>query len=254
MRRSGMRALSWLGLALMAASFILLLRQPGFVLRQETTAASAPRHDIFSTVVIDAGHGGQDPGATSATLVEKDVTLDLAHRLEHLLHEKNIRTELTRAGDVYVSLADRAAITNRAQGAIFVSIHCNEGSRSGASGVETYFAGRQPSVRPSLASWLPFLAKVAREEPNEKSQSLAGFIQEKCVSRLQATNRGTKSEQFYVLENVRSPAALVETGFLTNKEDAVHLNDPAYRERLAAAIADGILSYRGALHGADRDE
>jgi N-acetylmuramoyl-L-alanine amidase len=91
------------------------------------------------------------------------------------------------------------------------------------------------------------LQRTSSEPPNVESQSLATFIQESLVVHTQATNRGTRPQQFYVIANVRSPAVLVEGGFLTNKEDAAKLANPDYREQMAAAIAQGILQYRDTL-------
>jgi len=112
------------------------------------------------------------------------------------------------------------------------------------SGIETYFAAQQATGIPVIASWLPFLQKVANPRPNLESQSLAQFIQQQLVARTQAVNRGTKAQQFYVLANVRHPAVLVEGGFLTGKNDIGKLADANYRELLAMGITDGILEYR----------
>ena len=152
---------------------------------------------------------------------------------------------MTRIGDAYVSLADRSALANRVEAAVFVSIHFNDGSRPVASGVETYFAAHQIRSGPAIATWL--LQRISSEESNVESQSLAGFIQQELVTRTQAPNRGIKAEQFYVLANVRHPAVLVEAGFLTNKEDVTKLADANYREQVAIAISNGILAYREML-------
>jgi N-acetylmuramoyl-L-alanine amidase len=154
---------------------------------------------------------------------------------------------MTRNGDNYVSLADRAALGNRAQDCIFVSIHFNEGNKNTSAGVETYYAEHQMPAIPQLASWLPFLQRASLETPDIESQSLAEFIQEALVARTQAVNRGTKAEQFFVITNVRHPAVLVEGGFLTNNEDIAKLASEDYREQMAAGIAEGILHYRDVI-------
>src|SRR6266513_1762815 len=97
-----------------------------------------------------------------------------------------------------------------------------------------------------LASWFPFLWRPLSDSPNPESQNLAGFIQEALVARTRAIDRGTQARQFFVIANVTSPAALVEGGFLTNKEDISKLGSEDYRDQIAAAIADGILRYRDA--------
>jgi N-acetylmuramoyl-L-alanine amidase len=243
--RSAAGVISWLGLALITASFVVLIvnsRSP-----TQPVITHARKLQPVSVVVLDPGHGGQDSGAISGNVLEKDLTLDVAQRVERLLTVQGVATVMTRVGDAYVSLADRSAMTNRLDAAIFVSIHFNDGVRPVASGVETYFAARQTSGGPQIATWLPFLQRVSSEQPNIESQSLAGFIQQELVGRTQATNRGTKAEQFYVLSNVRHPAVLVEGGFLTNKSDIARLNDSSYREQLAIGISNGILAYREAV-------
>jgi N-acetylmuramoyl-L-alanine amidase len=195
-------------------------------------------------VVLDPGHGGQDSGAMCGGILEKDLTLDVAQRIDRLLQAQGTTTLMTRNGDNYVSLADRAALGNRAEDCIFVSIHFNEGNKNTSAGVETYYAERQMPGIPQLASWLPFLRSASLETSDIESQSLAEFIQEALVTRTQAVNRGTKAERFFVIANVRHPAVLVEGGFLTNKEDIAKLASGDYREQMAAGIAEGILHYR----------
>jgi N-acetylmuramoyl-L-alanine amidase len=178
--------------------------------------------------------------------MEKDLTLDVARRIDRLLDSEGIATLMTRLGDTYVSLADRAAFANRVRNCIFVSIHFNEDNKPVATGVETYYASRQLATASPLASWLPFLWKPLSGSPNPESQSLARFIQEALVARTRAVDRGTQSRQFFVIANVTSPAVLIEGGFLTNKEDISKLASNEYRDQIAAAVADGILHYRDA--------
>ena len=180
-------------------------------------------------------------------VLEKDLTLDVAHRVDRLLEAEGIATVMTRLGDTYVSLAERAAFANRVSDCIFISIHFNEDNQPVSTGVETYYAAHQITPGSFMTSWLPFLWRALSESPNLESQSLAGFIQEALVARTQALDRGTKAKQFFVIANVTSPAVLVEGGFLTNKEDNSRLTSEDYREQLAAAISDGILRYRDAL-------
>ena len=181
-------------------------------------------------------------------ILEKDLTLDVAQRVDRLLQAQGIATALTRTGDTYVSLADRAALTNRVPGCIFVSIHFNEGNKNTSAGVETYYAEHQIPATPVLTSWLPFLRPASLDSPNLESQSLAGFIQDALVAHTQEANRGTKPGQFFVIANVHRPAVLVEGGFLTNQDDIAKLATWDYREQLAAGIAEGILRYRDVLN------
>jgi N-acetylmuramoyl-L-alanine amidase len=235
--------IAWLGLLLMMVSFLTLLLTP----EPFSPRLVVPQHkkvEPFALVILDPGHGGQDSGAIAGGVLEKDLTLDIAQRVDRLLDAQGVMTLLTRNGDSYVSLGDRAQLINRADNAVVVSIHLNDGPRPDASGIETYFAAQQATGIPLIASWLPFLQKVANPRPNLESQSLAQFIQQQLVARTQAVNRGTKAQQFYVLANVRHPAVLVEGGFLTGKNDIGKLADANYRELLAMGITDGILKYR----------
>ena len=240
--------LAWIGLLLMVGSFVWL--QVTATPRSLTTIQEEPRPSLpFALVVIDPGHGGQDSGTTKNGMVEKDLTLEVAHRVERLLQERGLVVAMTRADDTYVSLQSRAIIANDQPESVFVSIHFDEGGRSAATGIETYYATHAISFPDRVASWLPFLSRTSSEPPNVESQSLAASIQESLVARTQAANRGTRPQQFYVIANVRHPAVLVEGGFLTNKDEVVKLANADYREQMAAGIADGILRYRDGLLG-----
>lgn len=230
----------------MAVSFVWLqlIAVPRSLTRLEPPP---PETAPFALVVIDPGHGGQDSGTMKSGLVEKDLALDVAHRLEHQLKARGLVAMFTRADDSYVSLQDRAAVANNQPEAVFVSIHFDEAGRTAATGIETYYATHPVSLPERVASWLPFLQRTSSERPNLESQSLATFIQESLVVHTQATNRGTRPQQFFVIANVRHPAVLVEGGFLTNKDDAAKLANADYREQMADAIAQGILQYRDTL-------
>lgn len=239
----GRPILARIGLLLLLVSFVWLqlTATPRSLTRLDTRPTENP---LFAFVIIDAGHGGQDSGTTKAGLVEKDLALDVAHRLQRKLQERGFVTLLTRADDTYVSLQDRATIANNQPDAVFVSIHFDEAGRAAATGIETYYAAHRISLPERVASWLPFLQRTSAEPPDMESQVLAGFIQESVVGQTQATNRGTRQQQFFVVANVRHPAVLVEGGFLTNKEEALKLTNADYREQMAVGIADGIVNYR----------
>ena len=249
-RRSRTRAamqnvMAWFGLLLMAASLVWWELSPRPA--QTGLPRRASEQGPFSLVILDPGHGGQDSGAMCGSVLEKDLALDVARRVDRLLQAQGLATLMTRMGDAYVSLADRAALANRARDCVFVSIHFNEANKPVSSGVETYFAARQSTPGTSLASWLPFLQRTSAETPNVESQDLAGLVQDSLVVRTHSVNRGTKAEQFFVIANVRHPAVLVEGGFLTNKEDSARIGSEDYREQLAAAISEGIFNYRDRL-------
>src|SRR4029450_7297514 len=119
--------LALLGIFLMIASFAWMQRAPRpESAKRATTAQTAAKSEPFAVVVIDPGHGGQDSGAMCGGVLEKDLTLDVARRIDRLLEAEGIATLMTRLGDTYVSLADRASFANRVRNCIFVSIHFNE--------------------------------------------------------------------------------------------------------------------------------
>ncbi|MGH8091852.1 MAG: N-acetylmuramoyl-L-alanine amidase family protein [Chthoniobacterales bacterium] len=237
------RVVPWLGLFLLAVSFVWFIRlptQPAVTLRKPPV-----RPEKSFVVVLDPGHGGQDSGAMCGTMLEKDLTLDIALRAALLLRADGFATVMTRDTDRYVSLAERASLGNREDNSLFVSIHFNDSGSEVASGVETYYA--QQSARPGFLWWLPFLQRTEASPLLPKSESLANCLQTALVARTSAVNRGIKAGQFYVIANVQHPAALVEGGFLTNKSDVARLATVEYRQELAAAIHDGVDRYRTAI-------
>jgi N-acetylmuramoyl-L-alanine amidase len=168
------------------------------------------------TVVIDAGHGGHDRGGIPGQrIAEKNMTLDVALRLRRVLSHSGYRVVMTRTSDVFVPLATRVAIANSYRNAIFVCIHFNATGRRGASGIETYFYGRDSLP---LASAIHYY--VAGGAPSE--------------------NRGVRRRGFYVLRKTRIPAVLVECGFLTNPTEAAYAQHASYRQKLAEEIAAGV--------------
>lgn len=241
-RRQGRPILAWIGLLLMLGSFVwlqLLLPRS----RPQATGPAPATEGLFALVVLDPGHGGQDSGTMKGGLLEKELALDVAHRVERFLQLQGVATLLTRSGDTYVSLTDRAAIANAQRDCVFISIHFDDAARRAATGVETYYAARQISNATRVASWFPFF-RPSPESTNVESQSLAAFVQEALVTHTQAVNRGTTPQQFFVIANVRHPAVLVEGGFLTNADELNKLATGDYREQIAAAISDGVMRYR----------
>ena len=230
----------------MAICFARLITMP--LPPRPVSAAQPPvQKNSFVTVVLDAGHGGYDSGSVVGTILEKNLTLDVAQRVERALRANGVSTLMTRNDDTFVSLGRRTRIANQAHNSIFVSIHFNEGERPVANGIETYYADRQPRTLSGLISWIPFLLpRENADGPDINSQSLAGFIQQSLVRQTQAVDRGTKGRQFFVIAHVTHPAVLVEGGFLSSKDEMTRLASSEYREKLATAIADGILRYREA--------
>ena len=246
MKRAIRNVLGVAGLLLMFASLVWISfhQEKRPAVYKESKAPQPQTTKPFAVVVLDPGHGGQDSGAMCGGVMEKDLTLDVARRVDRLLDFEGVATLMTRLGDTYVSLAERAAFGNRAKDSIFISIHFNEDNKPVASGVETYYAAHQINSCSTFASWLPFFSQPPSNSPKPESQSLAGFIQEALVARTRSIDRGTQPKQFFVIANVSSPAVLIEGGFITNKDELSKLASEDYRDQLAAAVAEGVLRYR----------
>lgn len=182
--------------------------------------ALAPGAWAFSTVVIDAGHGGFDRGGIPGQRVwEKSMTLDVAFRLQARLRAAGLRTVMTRTSDTFIPLPRRVAIANAQRNAIFVSIHFNAAPRAGAEGYETYYYSRQ-------------------------SARLAAACYSKIVQAWPGSRRGVRVRGFYVIRKTAIPSVLVEPGFLTNPREASLVSQAAYRQRIANLLASAILSRR----------
>src|ERR1043166_2473515 len=142
MKQAFRNVLAVSGLLLMIASLVWISvhqeKRPAVNRQSKVIQSRTPKP--FAVVVLDPGHGGQDSGAMCGGVMEKDLTLDVARRIDRLLDSDGGATLMTRLGDTYVSLADRAAFGNRAKDSIFISIHFNEDNKPVASGIETYYA------------------------------------------------------------------------------------------------------------------
>lgn len=174
----------------------------------------------FHTVVVDAGHGGYDRGARAVSgTPEKMLALDTAQRLARILRSKGFQVIETRKSDVFIPLGSRTAVSNRAGGAIFVSMHYNWSPRTAARGIEIYYYGA-------------------------RSRRLASNILRETLRAYPTVNRGVKRNNYYVLRNNRRPAVLCELAFLSNPQDNRYAQNPSYRQRLAERVAAGIIAER----------
>ncbi len=228
------------GLIVLAGCFTFVM-VPDSELPWLAAPSPAGKTDL-PTVVIDPGHGGNDGGASANGLVEKDLTLDVAKRVAEALKGFDFPVVLTRPDDRYVSLAERAAQGNDHPDSIFISIHFNKHADDDVSGVEAFYTERKAPAEDDF-SWMGIFNVKQPEPPPETGEDLASFVQTSLVLKTELRNRGIKSRGLYVTRHVRRPAALVEAGFLSNTMEAVLLKNPDYRQRLAAGIAEGILSY-----------
>lgn len=170
-------------------------------------------------VVIDPGHGGRDPGAISYLgHHEKDIVMQISRRLAGLLQQRGVQVVMTRQGDTFVELNDRADIANRASADLFVSIHADAHNDRVHRGFTVY------------------VARSASEASRRAGRSI-----ENALSATGIPSKGLRTADYRVLVNTSGPAVLIETGYLSNPSEAALLLDGNHQHRIAAAIADGIL-------------
>ena len=212
-------------------------------------------------IVIDAGHGGKDPGTIGKSGVkEKDINLDIAKRLSRILKSEGLEVIMTRSTDRFISLEERVNIANRANAELFLSIHANANRVRSINGLEVYyvsptvddskralqaakaaplnlesryFAGNSLTLKTIL--W-DMLYTSARAESVTLAQSICGAVKNSLETKI----LGVKAARFYVLKGARMPAILIETGFLSNPNEERMLKNAYYREKLAEGIRDGL--------------
>lgn len=222
----------------------------------------------ISRIVLDAGHGGHDPGARSNGLTEAELVLDVTLRLRALLEkEPGIEVTLTRDRDVFIPLEERTAIANRTDADLFLSIHANASRNTRARGVETYFlnfasnpeaeavAARENSASARKMRSLPDIVRaIALNNKIDESRDFAEMVQASMVRRLSARNAtvrdlGVKQAPFVVLIGAGMPSVLAEISFVTNRQEGSLLKTPAYRQQIAEALKDAIVRYQRSLKG-----
>ena len=221
-------------------------------------------------VVLDAGHGGKDPGKPSKYgYKEKDIALKIALEVGKLLESNNnIKVIYTRKKDVFIELKERPKIANKAKADLFVSIHCNA-HHTQAYGTETYvldigntnrnfevakaenevifleddyeksYAGFNPNSPESLIG-----VTLAQEEYTDQSIQLASLIEKNFKNKLKRKSRGVKQASLWVIHQTVMPSVLIETGFVTNKVEGAYLNSKEGQKEISMAIADAILEYK----------
>jgi N-acetylmuramoyl-L-alanine amidase len=219
-----------------------------------------------SRIVIDPGHGGHDPGAQANGVSEAELVLDVAKRLEALLHDQpGFEVVLTRSTNEFIPLQERTAIANREGADLFLSIHANSSPQKATRGVETYFlnfaqnpqaeavAARENASSAQAMGVLPQIVKaIALNNKLTESREFATLVQGSLTRRLAAQNKGfrdlgVKQAPFVVLIGAQMPSVLAEISFLTNKAEASLLKQGAYRQRIAQALCDSILKYQSSL-------
>lgn len=242
----------------------LSLRRP----KEEEPHAVPETTGVRRKIVLDPGHGGEDPGAVGLRgLYEKDVVLDIALKVRDLIRSDCPGCEviLTRDKDVFVPLPERTAIANRTKADLFISIHANASPRRQARGIETYLlnwtndaesnrvAARENAISYKRQKQMQdevglILASLERELKRDESGRLARNLQNVLVSAVgsdhpSVPDLGVKQALFYVLVDARMPSALVEVSFISNPQEERLLSNQAYRKKIAQSIVRGINGY-----------
>jgi N-acetylmuramoyl-L-alanine amidase len=238
--------------------------------------AQARPPERFDTVVIDAGHGGEDSGALGARgTAEKDVVLAVAIRLAKALRAHGFHVVMTRDSDVFVPLERRNALANDARADLFISIHANAAKDPSVHGTETYFlaldASDESAARVAARENQPFEAAgesalAAMQDPFiallgdlisteylAESSEVAGLIQKELGEIPNMRSRGVKQALFVVLSGVQMPAALVEIGFVTSPDDQKRLSQSETRGAVVKSIERAVLAF-GRRYDARRND
>ena len=219
-----------------------------------------------SRIVIDPGHGGHDPGAQARGVVEAELVLDVALRLEKLLQKTaGVEVILTRRTDEFIPLQERTAIANREGADLFLSIHANASPTAQARGIETYFlnfasnlsaaavAARENAASGQTMGALPDIVKsIALNNKLDESRDFATAVQHAMVERLRPSNKllkdlGVKQAPFVVLIGAAMPSVLAEISFVTNPQEAKLLKNGGYRQKIAEALFNAIRKYQTSL-------
>lgn len=236
--------------------------------------------DGISKIVIDAGHGGEDPGAVGSKGKEKDVTLTVALELGKLISENcpDVEVIYTRKTDVFIPLYNRSKIANDKHADLFISIHCNSSDNKTANGVETFVMGLHKTessldvARKENAAMLlekDYKNTYGNFNPNspesyvifslyssaylESSVQLASKVQKNLLKCTHFRDRQVQQAGFWVLHKVAMPSILVELGFISNKSEEAQLLDPTFQKALAASLCNAFIEYKNQVEGKTAD-
>lgn len=237
-----------------------------------TSANAFQKNKDKFVVVLDAGHGGHDPGNMGNGYKEKEIALNIILSIgKQLEKDSKIKVIYTRKSDVFVTLRGRAEIANNADADLFVSVHCNS-HNSSANGTETFVLGLHANQRnfevakrenevifleedykshydgfdPNSPESLIGLT-LMQEDYLDQSTQLAKFVQDNFTLKLNRNNRGVKQAGFWVLHNTSMPSVLIETGFLTYKPEGSYLNSNSGQSEMSIAIYNAIIEYKKIL-------
>ena len=249
-------------MAVAAAGSLAFAMAPEIVANSD---AVLPQPDRFDTVVIDAGHGGEDTGARGpGGYLEKNLVLDLARMLSNRLQAAGLRVVMTRRSDIFVPLETRTAIANDARGDLFLSIHANAARDTEVRGTETFFLSldasdeyaRQVAMRENAAfqgasrpaapvndPLVAILGDMIANEHSRESNEFARMAQAELGGIDPSGSRGVKQAPFVVLMGVQMPASLVEIGFITNQGDERVLHSRRGSDRIVSALASAVFAF-----------
>jgi N-acetylmuramoyl-L-alanine amidase len=238
--------------------------------RSATKPAVDERKTVFQrpfTVIIDPGHGGIDPGALAKGVLEKNIVFDISREMARLINQvPGYRAVLTRNTDYYPSLARRVEIASEQDGDLFLSIHCNTHRKSSVSGMEVYFlslqgatdresreladkenaadmVGLDPQLHHSDMVMNILMDLRMTQVLHESGRLAEGLLGVTKTSGL-IGGRKVKQARFQVLRSLAMPSALVEVGYLTNRDDLESIKNPAWRQQMAANLVEGVLKWR----------
>ena len=221
-------------------------------------------------IILDAGHGGKDPGNSYNGVVEKEIALKTTLKVErYLQRDSDIKVIYTRKNDVFVELRERPKRANSIDANLFISIHCNSVSNPTPYGTETFVMGLarsntnfeiaknensvillEKNYKKSYNGFDPnkpetlIGLKIMQEEYLNRSISLASKIEKNFTQKLNRKSRGIKQTPLWVLDAAYMPSVLIELGFLSNKEEGIYLNSETGQDQMAEAIAAAIISYK----------
>jgi N-acetylmuramoyl-L-alanine amidase len=232
--------------------------------------ATAQNKNAKFTVVLDAGHGGKDPGNSYHGFVEKEIALKTTLKVGNLLEkQKDFEVVYTRQTDVFIELVNRPKVANKINADLFVSIHCNSVTNQTPAGTETFvmglsrsnmnlevakkensvillednykktYEGFDPHKPESLAG-----LKIKQEDNLNSSITLASIVQDNFTQNLNRKTRGVKQQPLWVLDAAYMPGVLIELGFLSNKEEGEYLNSEEGQDQMAEQIAKAIIAYK----------
>ncbi len=246
---------------LISLIFIFLFQLP--------SKSANPSKDNTFTVIIDAGHGGKDPGTTGVgSVYEKNLNLSMALKIKALLEKyQDIKVILTRDKDEFIELKDRGAIANRSGGDLFVSIHCNykKSDEIDKNGFEIYlsdlsrlkeseyytlsqnnsvFFEKRDTMSYQWNLYSHLLVPILQNAYFRQAERFGGIVELELTKETNLENRGLKQDAFFVLVGASMPSVLIETGFLSNKADAAYLKSDKGQSEISKAIYKSIIYYK----------